>query len=75
MERHSWRWALSSIIVVAVFAASDEFHQTFVATRTPSIVDVGIDTLGGLLAQCVSVTWIHYRQKHPRVSRQRVSVP
>lgn len=45
------RAALYSVIVIAVYAASDEFHQTFVAGRTPSVVDVGIDTAGGMLAQ------------------------
>ena len=49
----SYRWAFYSLCAVAFIAAGDEFHQTFVATRTGSIIDVGIDTLGGLMAQCV----------------------
>lgn len=65
-EPHALRWALWSILVVALYAASDEFHQMFVASRTPSIIDVGIDTFGGILAQCVGMTWFHYRRKHPR---------
>ena len=47
---HTWRWVLLSLVVLVALAASDEFHQTFVSTRTPSVVDVGIDTMGGILA-------------------------
>ncbi|MGD1044051.1 MAG: VanZ family protein [Bacteroidota bacterium] len=54
-ERQEWRWAFYSLIVVAIIAATDELHQSFVSTRTSSLVDVGIDTMGGFLAQCVSV--------------------
>src|SRR5437763_499012 len=35
--------ALLAFLVSAVFAASDEFHQSFVPTRTPAVQDVMID--------------------------------
>ena len=38
---------LAGILCVA-FAASDEFHQTMVANRGPSVKDVGIDVLFGI---------------------------
>jgi VanZ family protein len=38
---------------VALWALDDEFHQSFVPTRTASIMDVTIDTAGGALAQVV----------------------
>jgi VanZ family protein len=56
-ELFKLRWAFFSFLVVMVYAAGDEFHQSFVPTRTPSLTDVGIDTLGGALAQGVSVLW------------------
>ena len=56
-ELLSWRWVFYSIFIVMLYAASDEFHQSFVSTRTASFVDVGIDTLGGIFAQGVSVLW------------------
>jgi VanZ family protein len=62
----TWRWAVSSLVVIAFYAATDEFHQTFVATRTPSIVDVGIDIIGGFLAQCVSLIWYRRRRNNPK---------
>jgi VanZ family protein len=48
-------WALYSILVVVLCAAADEFHQSFVSTRTASLLDVALDTLGGILAQGVCV--------------------
>lgn len=51
------RWVSFSLIVLIIYAASDEFHQSFVATRTGSPVDVGIDITGGIFAQIVSVLW------------------
>jgi len=52
-----WRWVLCSVLVVVVCAAADEFHQSFVSARTGALIDVGIDMLGGILAQGASVLW------------------
>ncbi len=41
------KWIISMLVGI-VYAASDEFHQSFVPGRGPSIVDVGIDSLGVL---------------------------
>ena len=46
-----------SLLVVALYASSDEFHQSFVATRTASIIDVGIDTIGGVLSISIAALW------------------
>ena len=56
------RWASYSLLVVALFALGDEFHQSFVITRTSSIVDVGIDTFGGFLGLCVILLWHRARR-------------
>ena len=45
------KWALWTIITVILYALSDEFHQSFIPSRTASIVDVGIDAFGGILSQ------------------------
>ncbi len=42
--------ALCAFVTAAVFAASDEFHQSFVPTRTASVHDVMIDCTGALFA-------------------------
>jgi len=46
--RHRWFWL--SLLLVVAYALSDEFHQSFVPTRTASIYDSLIDSLGGLTA-------------------------
>lgn len=43
----NWREAGRVLVIVAVYAATDEFHQIFISTRTPRVHDVIIDTLGG----------------------------
>ena len=57
-------WKLSTwisltilLICCAIFAASDEFHQSFVPSRTSSFNDVMIDVCGAMigLAICVAL--------------------
>ena len=50
--RWHWRWALTSCLIVSLYALSDEFHQSFVSTRTASIYDSFIDMAGGFAAVC-----------------------
>jgi VanZ family protein len=42
-------WIQSAVLVLVV-ALSDEFHQSFVPSRTSSIMDVGYDFIGGIAA-------------------------
>ena len=44
------RPGLAALCLCACYAATDEFHQAFVADRGPGAVDVCIDTLGAALA-------------------------
>lgn len=44
-----------SLIGCAVFAASDEFHQSFVPSRTSSVNDVMIDIFGAGIALAICV--------------------
>lgn len=41
------KWILSMLVGVS-YAGLDEYHQGFVAGRGPSLIDVGIDSLGVL---------------------------
>lgn len=52
----SWPIARTLVLVLA-YAASDEYHQSWVPDRTGSAVDVAIDTFGGLCG----VFWICLR--------------
>jgi VanZ family protein len=51
------RSAASAFIVAAIYAALDEFHQSFVPSRTSSPWDVMIDCLGATigLALCLAL--------------------
>ena len=51
-QNRSWQWdeAGLALAIVFLYAATDEFHQIFVPTRTPLISDVLIDTSGGAVA-------------------------
>ena len=44
------RWFLISLTLVVGYALIDEYHQSFVPTRTPSVWDSLIDIAGGLTA-------------------------
>jgi len=46
----SSRWFLISLPIIVVYALMDEYHQSFVPTRTGSIFDSLIDMAGGLTA-------------------------
>lgn len=56
--RAGWRpkWALLTFLIAVCYAVLDEFHQTHVPLRHASPADIGIDTLGAVLAQLV-VWW------------------
>ncbi len=56
--RAGWRlnWALLTFLIAVSYAVVDEFHQSHVPLRHASAADVGIDTLGAVLAQLV-VWW------------------
>ena len=56
----SWRQAVLALLLSALYAASDEFHQSFVKSREASVMDVGLDTAGaslGLLASGAFARW------------------
>ena len=59
--RDNWfAWALC---VISLYALADEYHQSFVPTRTASIYDSMIDTAGGLTVLAVCYGWRRWRQK------------
>jgi len=55
-NQHSWptrkmaHWVLWSAAFSLLYAASDEYHQSFVPGRGPSVLDVMIDSVGIALA-------------------------
>jgi len=45
-----WQRRWVALLLVIVYAASDEYHQSWTPGRNPTSVDVIIDTVGALLA-------------------------
>lgn len=57
--RRSLRCAwLLAITMAALYALSDEYHQSFTPGRSPRLTDVGIDTIGAALGV---VSWPRLR--------------
>lgn len=63
--RPQWtlRWSLLGLLVAMSAGALDELHQIFVPSRTPSLRDVFIDTIGGIFFQLAIALWIGWREK------------
>jgi VanZ family protein len=57
---------LFSIMFSGMYAMTDEFHQMFTPGRTPSLFDVGIDTVGASIGALLW-TW----SQSVRAARQR----
>jgi VanZ family protein len=57
------RWFYVSLLIIIIYALSDEFHQSFVPSRTASIYDSMIDIAGGLTA----LLWFALRRRRKRL--------
>ena len=55
-----WRWATLSLVLVALYAGLDEYHQAFTQYRTASVSDSVLDTFGGVLA--LALLWLNRRK-------------
>lgn len=61
----SWPRVGGTLFIVCLYAASDEFHQIYVPTRTPRFLDVCIDTAGGAVGLLLAWFFHHYRRPKP----------
>jgi VanZ family protein len=52
------RWANIAILGTALVASLDEWHQTFIPSRTGSVRDVALDTCAGIAAQVLVLLWV-----------------
>lgn len=50
-DSRPWSWAEArwAVLVAALYAATDEFHQSFVPSRDGAVADVLLDTVGATL--------------------------
>ena len=58
-----WKIAGLALAMAALYAASDEFHQSFVPSRGASVQDVLIDTCGACVGIGVLLLW---RKRHDK---------
>jgi len=58
------------LLACALFAASDEFHQMFVKSRTPSVRDVLLDVQGASVGLLIAASFANRRPKDGRISIQ-----
>jgi VanZ family protein len=56
-------WFVISFAIVVFYALIDEYHQSFVPSRTSSIYDSFIDMTGGLTVILLLRLW--YRERQP----------
>jgi VanZ family protein len=54
---------MAALLLVVLYSLTDEYHQTFVPTRTGSIYDSFIDMSGGLTALILLTLWIKRKNK------------
>jgi VanZ family protein len=58
----------AALLGCALFAATDEFHQTFIKSRTPSVRDVLLDVAGALLGLLIAVSFARRQPKKFRAN-------
>lgn len=65
--RAGWNpsWALLALLVSMLLAIGDEFHQSFVLSRTASPWDVLLDSVGALLAQAAIARFARRKTQSP----------
>jgi VanZ family protein len=65
--RWTLRWSALALLLVLTAAALDEFHQTFVASRTGAVRDVVLDCVGAFFFQLAIAIWLGWR--HSRTTQ------
>ena len=55
-----WRMSLLVVLICLLYGISDEFHQSFVPNRMPSVLDLIADTKGAVV---VVFVWIKMKKQ------------
>jgi len=56
--RWTFRWANIAVLGTMLVASLDEWHQSFIPSRTGTVQDVFLDTCAGLAAQILLFAWL-----------------
>jgi VanZ family protein len=58
--RWTFRWANIAVLGTALVASLDEWHQSFIPSRTGTPRDVLLDTCAGIGAQILVLLWVRW---------------
>lgn len=61
------RWATIALFMTALVASLDEWHQTFLPSRTGAFRDVVLDSIGALTAQCFIYLYWQWKPAEPQL--------
>lgn len=61
LVQYRYRW-IGAWMLATLYAASDEWHQSFVPGRGAGVDDVLLDSLGALVMLVVLGLWLRWRQ-------------
>ena len=65
----SSRWLFMAWVMATLYSITDEFHQSFVTGRNPTLIDVLIDSFGAVVT--LILTNRYYKQKRPAMRTGR----
>ena len=63
--RWSILWASIAFFMATLVASLDEWHQTYLPSRTGTVHDVFLDSIAALVAQIVMFVWLSSRNRTP----------
>ena len=69
LPRWTFRWSALALLLVLIAASLDEFHQSFVPSRTASPQDVLLDMMGGLFVQILIASFSKHSVQQTAVSK------
>jgi VanZ family protein len=69
-NRNRMRSTVLALCLAITYAASDEYHQLFTPGRSPSVMDVGVDSCGALAGVTILNLVIGRRGRHEQRGRQ-----
>ena len=68
VTQHLRSLCLLSVLFTCLVASLDEWHQTYIPSRSGSLADVALDTFAAVCVQLVVLAIISRRRNQPRIS-------
>lgn len=57
VRQYPWRTGVLVVLFCLAYGLSDEFHQSFIPGRFPSVWDIAADTMGAIVVVCLWLRW------------------